>query len=243
MTSTNTPATDSRASQGDPPSSSGAGVPYALCVLVLIALLCGGWMLLQRWRFERERSNAVPPLAIGPALTEFELTERSGQPFRSTAMRGRIWVASYFFTTCPGQCLRLNANIQVLSKTPELEDVTWVSITCDPQTDTVEALRSYADRWEADPQRWRFCRAELNYIQRVAKGMNLKLSLKGHQDYAIVFDRTGKIRGRYDGTSGIEIAQLKNKLLECLNEPPPAEALPEGQPVVVPRRTEEEGAG
>ena len=62
---------------------------------------------------------------------------------------------------------------------PELKDVTWVSITCDPDTDTLEALRAYADRWKADPERWLFCRADLDYIQRVANGMKVFLSLQG----------------------------------------------------------------
>ena len=57
-------------------------------------------------------------------------------------MRGNVWVATYFFTTCPGNCLRLNPNIQFMNNLPELKDVTWVSITCDPDTDTLEALRS-----------------------------------------------------------------------------------------------------
>ena len=80
-------------------------------------------------------------------------------------MRGRVWVASYFFTSCPGQCLRLNANLQVLNADPKLKDVTWVSISCDPDTDTLEALRVYADRFQADPKRWLFCRADLDYVK------------------------------------------------------------------------------
>ena len=116
---------------------------------------------------------------VGPPLTEFELTERSGKPFRSADMRGKVWVATYFFTTCPGNCLRLNQNIQLMHNMPELKDVTWVSITCDPDNDTLEALRDYADRWQADPKRWLFCRADLDYTQRVAHGMNLYLEPQG----------------------------------------------------------------
>ena len=73
-------------------------------------------------------------------------------------MKGKVWVATYFFTTCPGSCIRLNQNIQFMHNMPELKDVTWVSITCDPDNDTLEVLRKYADRWQADPERWLFCR-------------------------------------------------------------------------------------
>jgi cytochrome oxidase Cu insertion factor (SCO1/SenC/PrrC family) len=200
---------------------SGSALPYVMSLAVLIAMLYGGWKWWQVRQFEIAKSNAIPASAVGPPLTEFELTERSGKPFRSADMRGRVWVASYFFTTCPGQCLRLNANIQVLSNMPDLKDVTWVSITCDPDTDTIEALRAYADRWQADPDRWLFCRADLEYIQRVAKGMKVFLSLKGHQDFAIVFDKSGKVRGVYDGTSESQCKQLHNLLIKCLDEKAP----------------------
>jgi cytochrome oxidase Cu insertion factor (SCO1/SenC/PrrC family) len=188
----------------------------------------GGWKLWQVQQYELTRGDAVPADVIGPPLKDFDLTERDGKPFRSVDMRGRVWVASYFFTTCPGQCLRLNANLQVLNADPELKDVTWVSISCDPDTDTLEALRDYADRFKADPKRWLFCRGDLDYIKRVAKGMDLFLSLKGHQDVAIVIDKTGKRRGMFDATSESQCNRLKAKLLECLAEKVPSERVATG---------------
>lgn len=203
------------------PRPTGSALPYVLALAVLFAMSYGGWKWWQVRQFDLAREQAIPASMIGPPLTEFELTERSGKPFRSSDMRGHVWVASYFFTSCPGQCLRLNANIQVLSKLPDLKDVTWVSITCDPDNDTLPALQKYADRWQADPERWLFCRADLDYIKRVAKGMNVYLSLKGHQDYAIVIDKRGKMRGVYDATSEIQSQRMHNKLLDLLDEKPP----------------------
>ena len=72
-------------------------------------------------QFEASRGEAIPLAAIGPPLTEFELTERSGKPFRSADMKGKVWVATYFFTTCPGSCIRLNQNIKFMHNMPELE--------------------------------------------------------------------------------------------------------------------------
>jgi len=202
-------------------SSFSSALPYFLCLTVVLAAMYGGWTVWRVRHFEAAGRNAIPLDVIGPALTEFELTERSGKPFRSADMKGRVWVATYFFTTCPGECLRLNTNIKLLSDEPDLKDVTWVSISCDPDNDTVEALRAYADRFQADQQRWLFCRGDLSYVQRVAKGMKLFLSLKGHQQYAIVIDKTGKIRGMFDATSQIETGRLRDLLLKCLAEKPP----------------------
>jgi cytochrome oxidase Cu insertion factor (SCO1/SenC/PrrC family) len=201
--------------------SAGSAVPYVLAFALLLAALYVGWKWWQVWQFELARGQAIPASLVGPPLTEFELTERSGAPFRSADMRGRVWVAAYFFTTCPGSCIRLNENIQFMHNLPELNDVTWVNITCDPDTDTLEALRDYADRWQADPQRWLFCRADLDYTQRVARGMKLFLSYKGHQDRVIVIDKAGKIRGVFDATSKNECQRLRTTLLQCLQEEPP----------------------
>src|SRR5262249_15618086 len=73
----------------------------------------------------------------------------------------------------------------------------------------------------ADPERWLFCRADMEYTQRVAKGMKVFLSLKGHQDYLILIDKKGKIRTVIDGTSGSECDRFHKLLLECLAEDAP----------------------
>ncbi|HVT30389.1 MAG TPA: SCO family protein [Lacipirellulaceae bacterium] len=209
-------------------SGSTSAIPYVLCMLVVLLMAYGGWKWWQVYQFNQERGQAIPADQIGPAVKDFTLTERSGKPFKSLDMRGRVWVATYFFTTCPGQCLRLNANIQVMNAIPDLKDVTWVSITCDPDTDTLEALRKYADRFHADPERWLFCRGDLDYIKRVAKGMGVFMSLKGHQDFAIVFDKTGKLRGVFDGTSQIDCNRMHTLLLKCLAEKPPRDLAASG---------------
>jgi cytochrome oxidase Cu insertion factor (SCO1/SenC/PrrC family) len=195
-------------------------LPFFLSVLVLFGMAYGGWTWWRVRQAEAERGQAIPE--IGPPITNFELTERSGKPFRSADMKGKVWVATYFFTTCPGECLRLNRNIQVMHMMPELGDVTWVSITCDPDTDTVEALNVYADGQQADRDRWLFCRGDLEYTQRVAKGMNLFLSRKGHSNYAVVFDKWGKVRGIFDAISTAESAKMQKLLvkLQAETEPP-----------------------
>jgi cytochrome oxidase Cu insertion factor (SCO1/SenC/PrrC family) len=206
-------------------TGTGAALPFFLALALAFVMAYGGWTWYRVQQFEASRVQAVPRDYVGPPLTEFELTERSGAPFRSADMRGRVWVVTYFFTTCPGNCIRLNQNIQALHNLPELVDVTWLSITCDPDTDTVEALRKYANRWHADPARWLFARAEMDYIRRVAAGMQVPLNRKGHRDDAIVIDKSGKIRGYYDATSKGETKQLRAKLLECLAEDAPDEAV------------------
>lgn len=206
----------------------GSSLPFFIALAIVFVAAYGAWKWWQVRQFQISHSDAIPIAVVGPPLTEFELTERSGEPFRSADMHGKVWAVTYFFTTCPGNCIRLNRNIQFMSNLPELGDVTWVSITCDPDTDTLEALADYADQWQADPQRWLFCRADLEYTKRVALGMNLGLYRQGHQDYAIVIDKTGKVRGMFDATSKSQCQRLRTMLLKCLDEPYPQEMAAKG---------------
>jgi cytochrome oxidase Cu insertion factor (SCO1/SenC/PrrC family) len=207
-------------------ASTDSAVPFFLAVLVLVGMAFGGWKWWQVRQYEQSRGQAILEDVPGPPLTEFELTSSDGTPFRTADMRGKVWVATYFFTTCPGSCIRLNRNIQLLHNMPELKGVTWVSITCDPDTDTLEALSEYAKNWNANPERWLFCRANLDYTRRVARGMKLFLSRKGHQDEAVVIDKTGTVRGMFDATSKSDCQRLRTMLLKCLEEEPLKDAPP-----------------
>lgn len=212
------PNQEANASTGPGP---GAIVPFVLATIVAIGAAFGAYKVWQVQAFEASRGEAMSVTDVGPPLTEFELTERNGDTFRSADMRGKVWVVTYFYASCPGQCIRLNQNIKLLHNLPELKDVTWVSITCDPDNDTLPVLKDYADRWQADPQRWLFCRADLAYIKRIGMGMNLDIYRQSHKDYAVVIDKAGKIRGMYDGTSRADCEKLVKRLEECLEEPAP----------------------
>jgi cytochrome oxidase Cu insertion factor (SCO1/SenC/PrrC family) len=209
-------------SQNTRRAAADVALPFFLSLLVLVGMLYGAWTWWRVSRAETERALAIPQ--IGPPIKDFTLTERSGKKFRAADMKGKVWVVSYFFTSCPGECLRLNRNIQVMHMMPELKDVTWVSITCDPDTDTVEALNQYANALNADPNRWLFCRGDMEYTQRVAKGMDLFLSRKGHSNYAVVIDKAGKIHGPYDGISTQACEEMQKKLAELESESPPTVA-------------------
>jgi protein SCO1 len=203
-----------------------SAVPYWLTLAVLLAALYGGF----KWHQVQTAHSGGDLEEISlPPLEEFELTERSGQPFRSRDMKGKVWVVSFFFSTCTGSCSRLNSNIKYLSNLPEIEDVTWVSITVDPERDTLEVLRQYAGDHNADSKRWLFCRGDFPYVKRIAHDM-LKVggvSYQGHNDYAVIIDRDGEIAGMFNATSieqtarGIETLKklLAKKYESTLSEP------------------------
>jgi len=198
-----------------------SSLPYWLSLMVLLAASYGGWKWYQVEQHQANRANGGIEFA-GPPLQEFELPERSGQTFRSADMRGKVWVTTFFFTTCPGPCKRLNERIKYMHNLEELQEVVWVSVTVDPNADTIEVLQQYADQFNADPERWLFCRGDLKYIKRVGRDiMKLPVTWQGHNESAVVIDRTGKVRGMYDVTSISQSKKLEVLLRKCLAEAAP----------------------
>lgn len=193
-------------------------VPYFLTVLILIGAAFGVW---KWWQVEQYRKQQFSGgiQHTGPPLQEFELTESSGKPFRSEDMRGKVWVTSLFFSTCPGSCKKLNANIKQFHDRDDLKDVTWVSISVDPVTDTPPVLRAYAESLNADPERWLFCRGDFAYVKRIGQDiLGLPVLWKDHNDYGVVIDKAGHVRGAYDINRTSHHKRLINLIKECLAE-------------------------
>jgi cytochrome oxidase Cu insertion factor (SCO1/SenC/PrrC family) len=195
-----------------------SALPYWLAFAVALVAVYGGFKLYQ---VESARYTDSETKVSLPPLAEFELTDQSGQPFRSADMKGKVWVASFFFSTCPGTCARLNANIKYLTTLEELADVTWASITVDPETDTQGVLKAYAESLNANLGRWHFCRSDdFAYIKRVA-GDIFKVGgvkYKGHNDFVVVIDKNGKIAGVFNGYNTDDLKKGVALLKQCLAE-------------------------
>jgi cytochrome oxidase Cu insertion factor (SCO1/SenC/PrrC family) len=207
-----------------------SALPYWLAFAVTLVAIYGGYKVYQ---VENARPTGGVTNVRLPRLQEFELTDQSGQPFRSADMKGKVWVASFFFSTCPASCARLNANIKYLTTLEELKDVTWVSITVDPETDSQGVLKAYAENLNANLDRWHFCRSDdFAYVKRVAGDVLTVggVAYKGHNDYVVVVDREGKIAGLFNGYNVDSLNKGVDLIKKCLAESPGAPKSAEPQP-------------
>ena len=130
-------------------------VRRSLMVVLAVAIVA---VILARRQVERPRAvqEPLPVMSFVPALS---LTERSGRAVTEADLKGRIWVASFIYTKCPGPCRAMTdwfSRLQDNLKRGGMEDVRLVSFTIDPEHDTPEVLRTYADAAGADPDRWWF---------------------------------------------------------------------------------------
>jgi len=192
----------------------------------LFVALYGGYT---GWRlYQHGRDGAVagagsaeyrPPEDLNYEVGSFELTERSGQTFHSSALQGKVWVASFFFSGCPGPCLKMNNIVAELQKDPQFAAATFVSITVDPDNDTPEKLRQYADHFQADATRWLFLTGDVADIQELAvERFKVPFATAMHSERLMLVDGQGRVRGAYAATVPAEVKLLKRKLARLLEE-------------------------
>ena len=143
-------------------------------------------------------------------LPEFELSDQDAATFGSEQLHGAVWVADFIFTSCPGRCPMLTremARLQRQLRDASFDDVTLVSISVDPETDTPAALSAYANKHGAVQDRWRFLTGKRQEIWDLsAKGFMLPVAesegVAGgpilHSNKFVLADRSGRIRGYYD---------------------------------------------
>ncbi len=141
----------------------------------------------------------LPSYGVVP---DFSLTDQSNQPFLSAnTLRGKVWIADFIFTNCPGPCPRMSAQMrQVGAALHDLKDLRLVSFTVDPARDTPEVLSKYAERYQAAPGIWYFLtgtQADLNNLDRnVFMLGNVNGDLQ-HSTRFVLIDKKSRVRGYY----------------------------------------------
>jgi protein SCO1/2 len=173
--------------------------------------------LLGLWHF-----LSPTPMATGLATSErkyfvppFSLTERSGRTITNSDLLGKIWVADFIYTTCPGPCPLVSASMaklqEALAGDPRVQLVTF---TVDPNTDTPAVLSDYADKLGANPSRWWFLTGGEKQIYDVVRnGFLLPIEDNSgkqlepgqykvtHSTQVALVDGNGVIQGYFDGLS------------------------------------------
>ena len=187
------------------------------------------WLQLAPGRFS-SGSNPYPleGLARQGEVPEFSLTERSGKSVGLGALRGKIWIADFIYTSCTDTCPLQTAEMAKLQEhwraRPEIR---LVSITVDPARDRAEVLSRYADKFKADADRWLFLTGEKEQIARLIQaGFHLSaapLTEEGtqasvilHSPRFVLVDQAAQIRGYYDSREPDALQRLKNDVDKLL---------------------------
>jgi protein SCO1/2 len=162
-----------------------------------------------------------PGAPILPGLADVKLIQSSGANMRWEEFKGQPWVANVFFATCPTECILISHQVRNLQLT--IPDVRFVSITCDPERDNLEALRAYAKQYHADPTRWFFATGEMTEINRASEAIfGFGVKRVQHLPYLVLVDRDGKFVGMYSGVSHESMNELRAELTRLTARAPRA---------------------
>jgi protein SCO1 len=153
-----------------------------------------------------------PALEVFGDIPEFRLTAQTGQPFDSNALAGKIWVADFIYTTCPGPCPRMTSQMhEVQQAVAKLGDVRLVSFTIDPANDTPQVLAAYAKVHAASPEMWYFLTGPVPTLQMLDRDAFKLGNIDGtlqHSTRFVLVDRQGRIRGYYDTSDASSIPRV-----------------------------------
>ena len=162
------------------------------------------------------------------SVPEFGLINQGGKNFGSGDLRGKIWIADFIYTTCPGPCPMISNRMSELQEPLKNSDVHLVSFTVDPAKDSPPVLRSYAEKLGAEPGRWDFLTGPPSTIYNLSRnGFKLAVSdgneekgLPVHSTRMILVDRHGVIRGYYDASEADAVTKLVADTTHLLREQP-----------------------
>lgn len=147
----------------------------------------------------------------------FNLINQEGNPIAGDFVEGKVWIACYFFTTCPGICpIMIDGMREIQREFPREENLRLVSFTVNPEIDSPEVLKQYAQNRNVNTRQWNFVTGEKKELYRYArKELNLTATdgdggLQDfiHSDRLVLIDQENYIRGYYDGTELSEVRQL-----------------------------------
>lgn len=157
------------------------------------------------------------------AFPKFTLTDRQGNPVDQSWMDGHYTVVDFFYTSCPLICPGMSAAMRELQNATTDTDLRLLSISIDPQVDTVPVIKRYAEGFKADPQRWKFTTGDMDMITIMLMGVNFDLggldTKNGfrnidHPSSLILFGPDRRVIGLYRYSDPDEMAELVRKAHE-----------------------------
>lgn len=133
-----------------------------------------------------------------PDVPRFELVDQQGETFSSERLDGRVYAVSFFFATCPTICRDLNAQVQRLQQQSRNIDMSFLTISVDPEHDTPEILKRYAADYGAEPPRWYFLTGPLHRIKELGEhALRVSIAKEIHTDNIVLVDKWGRYRDRF----------------------------------------------
>ncbi|MGJ8658069.1 MAG: SCO family protein [Akkermansiaceae bacterium] len=159
-----------------------------------------------------------PSLSEFHSIPDFTLTDQDGNQISEKTVEDKIYIVSFFFTTCPGICTQMTQQItQVQTAYTDDPDILLLSHSVTPDTDTIEVLKKYADKHNIQSNKWHLLTGDRSTIYSLGRksyfieedlGENKTDDEFLHTENIVLIDRNRKLRGIYNGLNKTSINQL-----------------------------------
>jgi len=150
-------------------------------------------------------------------IADFSLINQNGDTITQENYRDKIYVADFFFTTCPTICPIMTANlVEVQAALASDPEVLLLSHSVTPEIDSVAQLKKYAIEKGVNDAKWNLVTGDKKQIYELARKSYLAVQEDGdggpfdmiHTENFILVDKQRRIRGFYDGTKEEEMDRL-----------------------------------
>lgn len=149
-------------------------------------------------------------------IPDFQFVDQDSNLVTQSTFEGGIYVADFFFTSCPTICPQMSAQmLRLQDKFSDNPEVKLLSHSIDPIRDSVATLKSYAEKLEIDSRKWHLVTGKKDSIYQIAKSYLVPAqedkSAPGgylHSGAFILIDNQRRIRNYYDGTKPEEVDLL-----------------------------------
>ncbi|MFI8604418.1 SCO family protein [Cellulophaga baltica] len=151
-------------------------------------------------------------------IPSFSFLDQNGDTITNATYKGHIYVANFFFTICPGICPKLTENMSSLQEVYQNDDaIILLSHTVMPWVDTVEELKKYSRIKNVDAKKWHLVTGDKTELYTIARDgyfadddftKTTDVDDFIHTENFILVDKSGYIRGVYNGTIALDIKRL-----------------------------------
>lgn len=152
-------------------------------------------------------------------ITYNNFKNQFNQPFSTSNIEGKVFIANFFFTKCPSICPPMRTQLITIADTfKDRINFLIVSHTIDPKNDSVTVLKNYADAAGISENTWQFLRAETDITKQQAKQYmtNFKPNEDGtdfyHSSYVALVDKEQQIRGFYNILVKEDVERLQHDI-------------------------------
>ena len=159
-------------------------------------------------------------------ISDFSLTNQNGETITQDYYENKIYIADFFFTTCPTICPIMTKNMFEVQEKTLKQNVLLVSYSVTPEIDSIAQLKKYALENKVNDNKWNLLTGDKKQIYELARKSYLVAKNDGdggkydmiHTENFVLIDKEKRIRGYYDGTNKEDIDKLLSdvKILENL---------------------------